>query len=283
MNHYNFSIATVPFEVDSDLPICFSRSTLSAPIDCDLPVTVSVNPILEVPAQGKFFTESAGKRFYRTDNGIAVELIDYNKNIVIMRTVTSNNTTLVGVDPNYLLPSGMINGEMFLAALDLPYILLNYKRIVIHAASIEVGSQVIAFSAPSGTGKSTQARLWEKFRGVNQLNGDKVAVGIKDGIPHAFGFPFAGTSGICHDYDLPLRAIVFLRQSPENSIIRLRGASALREFMNNAFGHESIPSYLSQMIICASEILAVTPVYLLSCTPDERAVETLENALKESK
>ena len=282
MNHYTFSIASVPFEVDSDLPINFSRSTLSAPIDSPAPMTVTVNPISEVPAQGEFFTESAGKRFYRTGNDIAVELIDYNKKTVIMRTVTSNNSTLVGVDHNYLLPSGMINGEMFLAALDLPYILLGYNRIVLHAASIEVGGKIVAFSAPSGTGKSTQARLWEKYRGVHQLNGDKVAVGIKDGISHAFGFPFAGTSGICHDYDLPLRAIVFLRQSPENSITRLRGASALKEFMNNAFGHESIPSYLSQMIICASEILAVTPVYLLSCTPDERAVETLENVLKES-
>ena len=283
MNHYTFSIALVPFEVDSDLPINFSRSTLSAPIDSHTPMTVTVTPITEVPSQGKFFTESAGKRFYRTDNGIAVELIDYNKKTVIMRSVTSNNTTIVGVDYSYLLPSGMINGEMFLAALDLPYILLNHKRIVLHAASIEVDGKIIAFSAPSGTGKSTQARLWEKFRGVRQLNGDKVAVGIKDGVSHAFGFPFAGTSGICHDYDLPLRAIVFLRQSPENSITRLRGASALKEFMNNAFGHESIPSYLSQMIICASEILAVTPVYLLSCTLDERAVETLENVLKESK
>lgn len=283
MNHYNFSIASAPFEVDSDLPINFSRSTLSAPIASSAPMTVTATQITEVPAQGKFFAEGAGKRFYRIGNGIAVELIDYNKKTVIMRTVTSNNSTLVGVDHNYLLPSGMINGEMFLAALDLPYILLNYKRIVLHAASIEVGGKVIAFSAPSGTGKSTQARLWEKFRGVHQLNGDKVAVGLSNGIAHAFGFPFAGTSGICHDYDLPLRAIVFLRQSPENSITCLRGASALKEFMNNAFGHESIPSYLSQMIICASEILASTPVYLLSCTPDERAVETLENALKESK
>ena len=283
MNHYNFSIASVQFEVVSDLPINFSRSTLSAPIDSHTPMTVTVDQISEVPAQGEFFIESAGKRFYRIGSGITVELIDYNKKTVIMRTVTSNNTTIVGVDPNYLLPSGMINGEMFLAALDLPYILLGYNRIVLHAASIEVGGKIIAFSAPSGTGKSTQARLWEKFRGVHQLNGDKVAVGLSNGVPHAFGFPFAGTSGICHDYDLPLRAIVFLRQSPENSITRLRGASALKEFMNNAFGHESIPSYLSQMIICASEILAVTPLYLLSCTPDERAVETLENALKESK
>lgn len=246
-------------------------------------MTVTVAQITEVPAQGEFFTESAGKRFYRTENGIAVEIIDYNQKTAIIRTVASNGSALVGVNHNYLLPSGMIDGKMFLAALDLPYILLNYKRIVLHAASIEVGGKIISFSAPSGTGKSTQARLWEKYRGVHQLNGDKVAVGLSNGIPHAFGFPFAGTSGICHDYDLPLRAIVFLRQSPENSITRLRGASALKEFMNNAFGHESIPSYLSQMIICASEILATTPVYLLSCTPDERAVETLENALKESK
>lgn len=283
MNNYKFSIASIPFDISSDLPINFTCPAFSPTIDSFTPMSVVVKPISEVPAQGTFFSENIRKRFYQIENGIAVELIDYNEKAILIRTVTSNNSTLVGVNHNYLLPSGMINGEMFLAALDLPYILLNYKRIVLHAASIEVSGKIIAFSAPSGTGKSTQARLWEKFRGVHQLNGDKVAVGLSNGVSHAFGFPFAGTSGICHDYDLPLRAIVFLRQSPENSITHLRGAAALKEFMNNAFGHESISSYLSQMIICASEILASTPVYLLSCTPDERAVETLENALKESK
>ena len=281
LNHYTFSIADVNFDVTSGLPINFARATLSPPNDSE-PIKVTVLPISDVPEQGNFFAESAGKRFYSTSGGIAVELVDYTKKNTIIRAVSSPASVIVGIDDNYLLSSGMINGQMLLSSLDLPYLLLGHRRIVLHAASIEVAGKAIIFSAPSGTGKSTQAHLWETFRGANQKNGDKVALGIRDGICRAYAFPFAGTSGICLDYDLPLCAIVFLRQAKENSIVKLHGITALREFMNNAFGHESIPSYLSQMIDCASGILSLTPTYMLSCTPDENAVLTLENTLKES-
>ena len=63
MNEYNFSIASVPFEIKTDLPINFSRSSLSQPIKGFKQMIITVKPIFEVLAKGDFFSEIADKSF----------------------------------------------------------------------------------------------------------------------------------------------------------------------------------------------------------------------------
>ena len=109
----------------------------------------------------------------------------------------------------------------------LPQLLLYHDALVFHASYVAERGQAILFTAPSQTGKSTQAALWEAHRGAHILNGDKAAVSLGEQ-PMVHGMPFCGTSGICENVSLPLRCIVVLSQAKENTVRRLGAGEALQ-------------------------------------------------------
>lgn len=138
----------------------------------------------------------------------------------------------------------------------------------------------VLFTAPSGTGKSTQAALWEQFAGGDTLNGDRSILRRLDGVWKAFGSPFAGTSGIFRNECAPVRALVVLRQAPDNSIRRMSDAEAFRA----VYSESLLPRWNTQahqrVIEMIMAIISEVPVYLLACTPDERAVRLLRDTLE---
>ena len=50
---------------------------------------------------------------------------------------------------------------------------VNAGGIIFHSAYIGFRNEGILFTAPSGTGKSTQAELWRKWREADVINGDR--------------------------------------------------------------------------------------------------------------
>ena len=151
--------------------------------------------------------------------------------------------------------------------------------VVFHSSYIDHRGDGILFTAPSGTGKSTLADLWEKFRGAEIVNGDRSVVrATEDGV-FACGIPFAGSSSYCKNKTLPLKAIVYLKQAPVTTIRRLRGTEAFRRIWEGC----SVNAWDKQDMALASEtvlrVLETVPVFELACTPDESAVTALEGAL----
>lgn len=170
--------------------------------------------------------------------------------------------------------------EHLWAAVDFPHHLLQKGVLTLHSACIEADGRAILFLAPSGVGKSTQAKLWQDLRGARQLNGDKTGITCRGGQITACGLPFCGTSGICANFELPVRAVVLLRQGKENAVSQLTGAAALRAVLENCFGHRAVPGCTEKLLDILARVLEQVPVYSLACTPDERAVIALENQLR---
>lgn len=172
----------------------------------------------------------------------------------------------------------MMDSRYMWASISLAQLLLMKNAFFIHSSFISVNGKAILFSAPCGTGKSTQAALWEKHRNTEIINGDKAGILVENGV-YACGVPFCGTSGICKNKTFPLGAIVLLSQAPKNSIKRLGGAEALHGVMQNIYLDFIAPD---EQLKCADliiELLSDIPVYHLGCTPDEEAVITLEKTL----
>ncbi len=138
----------------------------------------------------------------------------------------------------------------------------------------------ILFTAPSGTGKSTQAGLWEQFACAETLNGDRSMLRRIDGVWTAFGSPFAGSSGIFRNESAPVRALIVLRQAPENTIRRLPLAEAFRAIYSESVVPRWHQDAHQRVISLVTEIVSEVPVYLLACTPDERPVTLLRNTLE---
>ncbi len=164
--------------------------------------------------------------------------------------------------------------------LALPHVLLKKQRLVIHASYIAYKGYGMIFTAPSGTGKSTQAELWRVHRNAEILNGDRGVIGLREEGAYVFGFPMNGSSEYCENRSLPLRCIVSLKQAPQNSIRRLTGREALRVILNGTYADPKHPEDFSQNMNVAISLLQ-TPVFELSCLPDVGAVEALEQALEQ--
>ena len=170
----------------------------------------------------------------------------------------------------YLWPGVMLNT-----------ILLHQRGLIFHASYIVSNGRAILFTAPSRTGKSTQAELWRKFRNAHVVNGDKAGVTLR-GQPMAHGVPFSGTSGICENVSAPLAGIVVLSQAKENTVRRLGPSQAVAALCPNVFVDQAIAEEWALALQLLLDVAASVPVYALACTPDVRAVETLEQALFET-
>lgn len=158
--------------------------------------------------------------------------------------------------------------------------LLNRKgAVTLHASYIKYKESAVIFSGASGIGKSTQASLWKEYRGAEVINGDRTLIQKKNGIFYAHGICYAGTSKICHNVSLPLKAIIVLRKASVNHVSRMGGRDSLRAILAQCSFHKTNGEEMKTLTSVLAELLTEVPVYLLECTPDERAVETLEEVL----
>ena len=70
--------------------------------------------------------------------------------------------------------------------------LINYDAFLMHAAAIDIDGHGLAFSAPSGIGKTTRVLLWQDTFGnrMKVINGDKPFLRFVDDKLLAFGTPW---------------------------------------------------------------------------------------------
>ena len=158
-------------------------------------------------------------------------------------------------------------------------ILLENGGLVLHSSHICHDGKGLLFSAPSQTGKSTQAALWEKHVGATVMNGDRSVLRKENGVWHAWGCPMSGTSGINLQGHEPLTAIVMLSQSPVNTVYPLGAAQAFRLL----YPQITISNWSGEKAQKAMELLddlmAQVPVLGYGCNMEPDAVFTLKDAL----
>lgn len=120
---------------------------------------------------------------------------------------------------------------------------LHRECVGLHGVTLCCRGQNIILSAPSGTGKTTLARLLETECGARIINGDFAMLSIsEDGVMFE-PTPFCGTSRICLNERVRIDRIVFLEQSATNRWQDLGGRATLMNFLGNAF----VPSFDRQM------------------------------------
>lgn len=162
----------------------------------------------------------------------------------------------------------------------LEYRLVHKGNLILHASYILDQGKAVLFAAPSGTGKSTQAKLWQETRGSLMVNGDRVLLHKRDGRWLACGWPMAGSSGISKNITSAIRAVVLLKKAPANTVTKLSSGRA-----RSAAGHEIVlRPWHGKDVVSVGKLLddfcGQVPVYTLSCTKDQRAVDTLFAALQ---
>ncbi len=173
----------------------------------------------------------------------------------------------------------MADSRFIWNSVSMQQIMIAKNSLIFHSSFIGHKGRGLLFSAPCGTGKSTQAALWQKHRNAEVINGDKAGVVIKDNSVRVCGIPICGTSGISQNKSFPLGAIVLLGQDKKNTVIRIGGVEAISGLLGNIYLDFL---HAEERIVCIDlleKLVDSVPIYRLLCTPDEDAVTALENAL----
>ena len=158
--------------------------------------------------------------------------------------------------------------------------LLSRLRLCFHAACVETSFGGILFSGPSGIGKSTQANLWCGCRGAKQINGDRPILSKEESGWRAWGSPYAGSSG-CHvNESCRVGAVVMLQQGECCALRRMNPSEAFRAIWSGLTIHSWDKAFVEQAFDLTTDLIQNVPVYRFTCTPDENAVQFLEEELR---
>lgn len=168
---------------------------------------------------------------------------------------------------------------VFGSLLGLEKIALRSGALILHSAYMCRAGKAILFSAPSGTGKSTQADLWTKYRGTRTVNGDKSLLVRREDGWYAYGWPICGSSEICYNESYPIQAIVMIHQAKENSIERLGIAGSVKRLLSQITMNMWNTEFQLKTIDKIEQLVMEIPVYEMGCNISENAVKCLETII----
>lgn len=147
--------------------------------------------------------------------------------------------------------------------------------VLFHAAVVSHEGKGYMFLGPSGTGKSTHARLWLKYiDGTALVNDDNPVVRLADdGLPVVYGSPWSGKTPCYRNVSYPLGGIVLLSQAPYNKIHRLGGIHAYASLVASISGKRWDSRVADGLHATENALASAVPVWHLECLPDEEAAK----------
>lgn len=175
---------------------------------------------------------------------------------------------------------GYTSVEMIIGAIFKSRI-IYHNGIVMHASAIEWNKKGVLFTAPSGTGKSTQSTLWSDHMGASILNDDCPAIRIDNEGISVFGTPWSGSTTKFINDKAKLSAIIVLEQNSQNSICKITNSELAKHLLPRFYLPYQDNALLDRAIKVIESIINTIPVYLLKCRPDLEAVELVKKCLME--
>ena len=168
---------------------------------------------------------------------------------------------------------------VFTSLFSLEQRMMERNSLILHCSYITYKDKAILFSAPSGTGKSTQADLWEQYKDSVTINGDRALLRKIDDQWTACGWPVCGTSEICNRKDTPIHCIVMLTQSKTNHAEKLSSFQAFTQLYGQITINQWNKDFIESAISNLEDLIQTVPVYHLACDISENAVRCLENSI----
>lgn len=171
--------------------------------------------------------------------------------------------------------------EYMLTGSDFYTELLRFNGILLHSSCIVLDGVAYAFSADSGTGKSTHTQLWLKHFGdrAHMLNDDKPAIRLIGDKVYACGTPWSGK----YDYSSPeiaeLAGICFLERSEENWIRKADTGKAVFNIFSQTV-RKLNAERMDRLFDVLEQIFAKVPLYEFGCNISDDAVMVSYNAMK---
>ncbi|WP_419169428.1 hypothetical protein [Negativibacillus massiliensis] len=160
------------------------------------------------------------------------------------------------------------------------HLLLEKNVLLFHCSALEIHGKAVLFTAKSGTGKSTHARLWrERFgKDVIMINDDKPLLKIGSDEVRVYGTPYAGKENLHTNRNAKVAAIVILHQAKKNHLEAVSAQKAYPLLLNQTYRRQDEIGMLQTMDLIGE--LARLPIYEFGCTISQDAVNMVYERLK---
>jgi len=272
-------IAGLGLSIESDVPLpsVFYPFARPAPVGATA-LSLSVEMGGEIGNPGRLISREGQLSQWRTDRTASVVLEDFDGARIGCLTSwdgweLARIRIRAGGDSDAVLKTlGEIYFRTALACLGL--------GLVLHAAGVAWVGRGLAFVGCSGMGKSTQARLWERWRGATILNEDRPAVTRGPAGPELHGTPWSGSSAKRLARSVPLAALVLLEQASANRARLLTSAEAIPRLLPRIFMPYWSAAGMETALSTVEQLVNRIKIVHLECRPDKGAIECLERVLE---
>ena len=160
---------------------------------------------------------------------------------------------------------------------------LQKNSVLLHCALIDVDGTGLAFSAPSGTGKTTHTLLWQRFLGdkMTIVNGDKPIVRFfeNEQFPIGYGTPWNGKERLGTNGKTPIKHFCFIERSDTNSCEKVDPADVLESFFKQIYLPKNNSNAISKTLNLADRFLKSVTVWKIKCNMDISAAEVAYNTI----
>lgn len=152
--------------------------------------------------------------------------------------------------------------------------MLDYDVLLFHGSVIAVDGKAYLFTAKSGTGKSTHARLWRKYFGERavMVNDDKPLLGIQGDCVIAYGTPYNGKHRLGANIAAPLKAICILTRDEENHVEQITKGQAYAMLLQQSYRPED-EAGMRKVLTLLDALSERVKLYRLGCNMDLEAAK----------
>lgn len=158
--------------------------------------------------------------------------------------------------------------------------LFAHDVLLFHGSVVAVDGVAYLFTAKSGTGKSTHARLWREFLGDRavMVNDDKPFLRVTQDDVLACGSPWNGKHHLGGNICVPLKAICVLERGEQNEVQRISATEALVMLLQQS-NRPSDGKKMQKYLELVDTIAARVRFYRLRCNMCADAASTAFEAL----
>ena len=153
--------------------------------------------------------------------------------------------------------------------------------LLFHGSALCMDGRAVIFTAPSGTGKSTQARLWRETFGerVRMINDDKPLLRIEEnGTVTVCGSPWDGKHHLSSNTSAPLRAVLLVKRSATNRMEPMSPVDAFPILVQQGYLPDDSATRL-QVLALERKILAQIPFFTLYCNQEQDAARIAKRTI----
>mgnify|MGYP001776637082 FL=1 len=160
--------------------------------------------------------------------------------------------------------------------------LLKYGKCLFHGVAFLWHDRAWIITAPSGTGKTTQLRLWQKLFGVEieVINGDKPVMECReDDSVWIYPSPWNGKENLSGTKSGRLAGIIYLEQADHNEVSRMDIRSSILPIYRQFLYYGDYEEEIREVGHMLDTVLRNIPVWKLSNLGDEASAELTHNTL----